>query len=42
MNMCELCKCVPGQVCPFCKILIVAGIAVLSGFLGFLIGKRKK
>jgi hypothetical protein len=37
----ELCKCSEGQICLFCQILIVIVIAVLSGFIGYLIGKKK-
>ena len=42
MNMGELCTCGMGQICPFCKLMVVICIAVLSGVLGFLIGRRKR
>ena len=37
----DLCKCSEGQICLFCQILIVVSIAVLSGIVGYFIGKRK-
>ncbi len=41
MNIWELCKCAEGQICPFCKILLILGVMLLSGLVGYLIGRRK-
>jgi len=37
----ELCKCNLTQICLFCKILTVICIAVISGLIGYFIGKKK-
>ena len=37
----DLCKCSGGQICLFCQILTIIVIAVLSGIIGYLIGKKK-
>lgn len=42
MNMWELCKCNDAQFCPFCKLLTVVGLIVLSIVLGYMIGRRRK
>lgn len=36
-----LCQCSNLGMCPFCKVLAIALIAFLSGYLGFRIGRRK-
>ena len=44
METCPLlswCGCNSSGICGICKILVVAGVAALSGVLGFLIGRRK-
>lgn len=38
----ELCKCSGTQICLFCKILTVICIAIVSGVIGYFIGKKKK
>ena len=38
----ELCKCVGPEICLFCKILTVICIAVVSGVIGYFIGKKKR
>jgi len=45
MNACpllELCKCSGTQICIFCKILTVICIAIVSGVIGYFIGKKKR
>jgi hypothetical protein len=37
----ELCKCSEAQICLFCQIFTIIAIAVLSGIIGYLIGKKK-
>lgn len=41
MNIWELCKCSGTQICPFCKILTVVILLLLSGVIGYFIGKKK-
>jgi len=44
MNTCpllELCKCSGTQICLFCKILTILGVALVAGIVGYFIGKRK-
>lgn len=41
MNIWALCKCAEGQICPFCKILVIVGIVLLSGLAGYLIGRKR-
>jgi len=38
----ELCKCSSTQICPFCQISAIIGIAFLSVILGYSLGKRKR
>ncbi|MFC1577192.1 hypothetical protein ACFL3N_02510 [Candidatus Omnitrophota bacterium] len=42
MNIPEICKCGASQVCPLCKILVVAVIAVIVGAIGYFIGRKGK
>ena len=42
MNILELCKCTEGQICSFCKVATLICFILLSGLIGYLIGKRKK
>lgn len=42
MNIWELCTCTEGQICSFCKTLVVLGIVILSGLAGYIIGRKKK
>jgi len=42
MNVWEFCKCDGGQICLSCKVLIGVGVAVVSGLLGYFIGRRRK
>ncbi len=41
MNIWALCKCGAGQICPFCKILVILGIVILGGIVGYFIRKKK-
>ena len=38
----ELCKCNGTQICLFCKILTILCVAVVSGVIGYFIGRKKK
>ena len=41
MDIWALCKCTEGQICPFCKLLVILAVVLLSGLIGYFIGKRK-
>ena len=36
-----ICQCSEGNVCLFCKVLTVIAVAVLSGIIGYLIGRKR-
>jgi hypothetical protein len=44
MNTClilEWCKCNSAGICLFCKVLTVICIVLVSGVIGYFIGKKK-
>lgn len=38
----KLCQCNGTQICPFCQTLVMIVVALLSGLLGYGLGKRAK
>jgi len=44
MYICPLlswCHCGAGGLCPACKVLVIAGVAVVCGVIGYLLGGKK-
>lgn len=37
----KFCHCDGTQICPFCQLLTIVVIALVAGFLGYLLAKRK-
>lgn len=38
----DLCKCSGTQICPFCKLLMVAGLVIAGILSGYWFGRRGK
>jgi len=41
MDIWGLCKCTPESLCPFCKALVAAVIAVICGLTVYLVARRR-
>ena len=39
MFMAAICSCSGAEICPFCKVLIVLFLFVISGIIGYMIGR---
>jgi len=40
-SLLQLCKCDGTTICLFCKVLVIVGVAIVSGIIGYFIGKKK-
>jgi len=42
MNIFELCKCGGGEICGFCRVMVVIALAGVIGMAVYLISRKKR
>ncbi|GEM_PF-4287836 len=42
MDLWSFCKCETGHICPICKLLVLAVVAIIGGIVGYMIARKRK